>query len=212
MFSSMYDRAGALYCSDYFNPVWHAKVLAHPEPSLGMAFFRVDTGKWVNLVLGSLSLKYEAAGKVRVFAMVDYWTQFALRPLHDWIFSIIRLLPSDATFDQQGSLERFVRRGSTTYFCYDLSSATDMIPTLVYRSILSPVIGLEMANLWLSILVDRNFRFNVSKRDAFEGSNCVRYTRGQPMGALSSWASLALGHHYLVFVAAMSTGNFTHNE
>lgn len=33
--------------------------------------------------LGQLAIKEEAAGKVRVFAMVDVWTQSALKPLHD---------------------------------------------------------------------------------------------------------------------------------
>jgi hypothetical protein len=35
--------------------------------------------------LGRLSLKYEAAGKVRVFAILDYPRQLLLRPLHEWI-------------------------------------------------------------------------------------------------------------------------------
>jgi len=33
--------------------------------------------------LGQLALKEEAAGKIRVFAMVDIWTQSVLKPLHD---------------------------------------------------------------------------------------------------------------------------------
>lgn len=33
--------------------------------------------------LGALGFKEEAAGKVRVFALVDCFTQWALAPLHD---------------------------------------------------------------------------------------------------------------------------------
>lgn len=33
--------------------------------------------------IGKLSTKEEAAGKVRVFAMVDIWTQILLSPLHN---------------------------------------------------------------------------------------------------------------------------------
>lgn len=40
--------------------------------------------------LGRLGLKFEAAGKVRVFAMVDPFTNWVLRPLHKWIFRLIR--------------------------------------------------------------------------------------------------------------------------
>lgn len=35
-----------------------------------------------NLWVGRLSPKVEAAGKLRIFAMVDIWTQSALYPLH----------------------------------------------------------------------------------------------------------------------------------
>lgn len=34
-------------------------------------------------LIGQLSIKEEAAGKVRVFAMVDIWTQILLSPLHN---------------------------------------------------------------------------------------------------------------------------------
>lgn len=39
-----------------------------------------------NLHLGRLSKKFEAAGKVRVFAITDAFTQSALYPLHDYLF------------------------------------------------------------------------------------------------------------------------------
>ena len=41
--------------------------------------------------LGRLALKEEAAGKIRVFAMVDAFTQWALYPLHMRILSTIGL-------------------------------------------------------------------------------------------------------------------------
>lgn len=40
--------------------------------------------------LGKLATKEEAAGKIRVFAMVDPFTQWALYPLHKAIMSTIR--------------------------------------------------------------------------------------------------------------------------
>jgi len=39
--------------------------------------------------LGRLALKEEAAGKIRVFAMVDAFTQWALYPLHQLIMSTL---------------------------------------------------------------------------------------------------------------------------
>jgi len=50
--------------------------------------------------IGQLALKEEAAGKIRVFAMVDVWTQSVLKPLHDWLFKLFHLLPNDSTHNQ----------------------------------------------------------------------------------------------------------------
>jgi hypothetical protein len=41
----------------------------------------------------------------------------------------------------------------------------------------------------------------------------IRYGTGQPMGALSSWAGLAITHHFIVQLAANNTGqNFERNS
>lgn len=56
--------------------------------------------------LGKLGIKEEAAGKVRVFAMVDAWTQWSLKPLHDMYFKILSSLRQDGTFDQLEPLNR----------------------------------------------------------------------------------------------------------
>jgi hypothetical protein len=50
--------------------------------------------------LSKLGFKEEAAGKMRVFAMVDTITQWVLGPLHDKIFHILSRIPQDGTFDQ----------------------------------------------------------------------------------------------------------------
>jgi len=55
--------------------------------------------------LGALSLKYESAGKIRVFAMVDYWTQLVLLPLHKHLFRLLETFSiCDGTFDQDGAV------------------------------------------------------------------------------------------------------------
>jgi hypothetical protein len=46
----------------------------------------------------------------------------------------------------------------------------------------------------------------LSPKDIRKQKEFVRYTRGQPMGLLSSWASLALVHHALVQFAAKRAG------
>lgn len=39
-------------------------------------------------------------GKSRVIAILDYWSQTALRPLHKFLFGILRRIPQDCTFNQ----------------------------------------------------------------------------------------------------------------
>lgn len=57
----------------------------------------------MNQKIGKLSTKKEAAGKIRVFAMVDVWTQSLLKPLHLALFEFLKSLPNDGTFDQNAS-------------------------------------------------------------------------------------------------------------
>jgi len=56
-----------------------------------------------NSSVGQLSRKLEAAGKVRVFAMVDIWTQTILKPLHNMLSAFLASLPNDGTKDQVAS-------------------------------------------------------------------------------------------------------------
>ena len=53
--------------------------------------------------VGQLSRKQEAAGKVRVFAMVDIWTQSVMSPLHKMLSAFLESLPNDGTKDQVAS-------------------------------------------------------------------------------------------------------------
>ena len=97
--------------------------------------------------IGQLSTKKEAAGKIRVFAMVDIWTQSALKPLHDYLFSFLRSLPNDGTFDQHASVKRCMEKSkvSNQSFGYDLSAATDRLPIAIQVSILSQFFTKEFA-------------------------------------------------------------------
>jgi hypothetical protein len=39
-------------------------------------------------------------------AILDYWSQTALRPLHDRLFGILKTIPQDMTFSQGAFAER----------------------------------------------------------------------------------------------------------
>lgn len=140
--------------------------------------------------LGRLALKEEAAGKIRVFAMVDAYTQWALYPLHREIMSTLSTWAQDGTYDQLRPVKALLKLRPSGLWSFDLSAATDRLPLQFQKIVLQPVLGLHAAESWGNILVKRSY----STPDC----RTVFYAVGQPMGAYSSWAMLALTHHALV--------------
>jgi len=69
--------------------------------------------------------------------------------------------------------------------------------------LLSPYLGGERATYWKELLVGRTYWLKPSRK---EDPVPLRYAVGQPMGALSSWAMLALTHHFIVQWAAIRAG------
>lgn len=148
-----------------------------------------------------LSVKQELGGKDRVFAIVDYFTQCTLRPLHQHISKILRSIPSDTTWDQGAGSETIKSWtvGDQPTYSFDLSNATDRLPAQLQRAVLEALTGCdEFADSWLYLMTQRDFRFR-----RLTG---IRYSVGQPMGAYSSWPIFALTHHLLVRVAARRAG------
>lgn len=161
---------------------------------------------------GQLALKVEPAGKVRVFAIADIWTQSALAPLHDSIFRILRKLPNDGTFDQDAAFKRCQEKSviANEANSIDLSSATDLLPIIAQVPVLDTLTKVEgFGKAWADLLVKRGWYLptTYAKDERFEDTKLpfgefLYYGCGQPMGALSSWGMLALTHHLLVQFAA----------
>jgi hypothetical protein len=114
--------------------------------------------------------------------------------------------PCDATFDQLGKVEEFSKRGYSFIASYDLKSATDLIPIQLYEKLIGHWTVPEFAEAWVKVLTSRGYAFDYQGIDKLRHSRDLHYTRGQPMGTLSSWASLAVVHHFLVFLAAERAG------
>lgn len=158
--------------------------------------------------IGKLHAKEEAAGKVRIFAIVDAWTQWALYPLHKIIFSILRRIEQDGTFDQMAPIRLLQSKVDSglvkSLYSLDLTAATDRMPILVQIGILQELVGDSMFGYqWANLLVGRSYDFYQLGYSKWAGS--YTYSVGQPMGALSSWAMLALTHHFLVQAAAWAS-------
>jgi len=131
--------------------------------------------------------------KVRVIAILDYWSQTALRPLHTYLFKkVLRKIPQDCTFDQ-GSFSSKLSPGY--YSSVDLKDATDRFPISLIQKILEGRFPKEYCEAWRDIMVGYPFR-------SPEGYQLM-YKTGNPLGAYSSWASFALAHHYVLFYCCM---------
>jgi len=161
--------------------------------------------KWQRLLkfdsLGKLGTKSEPAGKIRVFAMVDSWTQWALFPLHKAVQILLRAIVQDGTFDQVAPITRLITRWESgeidrksNVYSFDLSAATDRLPVSLQESILGEVLGPDLAANWRKLLVKRTYRLRNEDGKSID----LTYAVGQPMGALSSWVLLALTHHFIV--------------
>lgn len=175
--------------------------------------------------LGKLGFKPEPAGKIRVFAMVDPWTQWLMSALHKAIFKLLEQIPQDGTFDQERpivNLRKWQEANRQSdgrlppVFSFDLSAATDRIPLVLQKILLSPFLTSWGAELWGCLMVGR--KYYTPKRASFgkgqpkqliSETGYVEYATGQPMGALSSWANLALIHHAIVQWAALRAGVVT---
>jgi hypothetical protein len=156
------------------------------------------------LWFGRLGFK-EEPGKIRVFAMVNILTQTLMAPLHKWIFLRLRKIPTDGTFNQVAPVERLIKRfqnEGTWVASYDLSAATDRLPLALQVRLLVPILGEKMAANWANLLVSQPYGLPRVAKSYNLGFDRVVYAVGQPMGALSSWALLALTHHALVQMAA----------
>lgn len=148
-------------------------------------------------LIRKISYFSDKEGKTRVIAILDYWSQTALRPLHDALNGVLRKIRSDCTFNQNHFRSCLPSLGP--YYSIDLSNATDRMPLALQLRVISLVIGEDRAAAWARLLVGHEF--------AVQGSPVpVKYGCGQPMGAYSSWCAMALTHHVLVQVAALRAG------
>jgi hypothetical protein len=146
-----------------------------------------------------LGFSSEGGGKTRIFAIGDYWSQMALRPIHDALMSILSRLETDGTYNQEHAFKRILElsKGRQT-FCFDLSGASDRIPLRVQVIVISKLFSEDIANTWAQLISNREFHHNYG--------DPVKWKVGQPLGLLSSWGSFALWHHIIIEYCAFTVG------
>jgi hypothetical protein len=94
---------------------------------------------------GQFAIKKEAAGKIRVFALVDSITQSVMKPIHKALFSVLRAIPNDGTFDQDASVTRCSIKAAESgkAYSFDLSAATDRLPVGLTGNILESLFKIQ---------------------------------------------------------------------
>jgi len=153
------------------------------------------------LYLGKLGVVYDQAGKARIVASTNWWIQSAFHGLHDSLFKALKAIPYDGTFDQISALDKVIAKKAHNHKLsgFDLSAATDRLPINLQVDILN---SLRVdGQTWKELL---DIEWNVNSLDT--DYSTVRYAVGQPMGAYSSWAMLALTHHVVVYASYALAG------
>lgn len=135
--------------------------------------------------------------KVRVVAILDYYSQTVLRPLHSYLFRVLKKIPQDCTFSQGGFKEHL--KSWKRYHSVDLTAATDRFPITVIQMVLESKLPTKYVNAWRDIMVKFPFKLQGSEK-------YISYNTGNPMGAYSSWPSFAVAHHFLIYHCCRSIG------
>jgi hypothetical protein len=136
----------------------------------------------------------EKAGKTRTIAVVDYYSQRALKPLHRALMDLLSSLETDGTMSHMnvGNYVQECTKQKSFVQTFDLSAFTDRFPREIQEKLLFELCeNKELAAAWWSILADRTFTV------AWSGEK-VKYAAGQPMGAYASWPLCSLAHHAVV--------------
>lgn len=159
---------------------------------------RFKTEDNVSLPVGKLAIINDPELKFRIIAMVDYLSQFVLKPIHTGLLSCLKKLSQDRTYTQDPFNEWSLN--GDCFYSLDLSAATDRFPVVLQKKLLGYLYqDFKFANNWSNLLTKRGFWSKQLQRVLY-------YSVGQPMGCYSSWAAFTLAHHLVVAYAAHRVG------
>jgi hypothetical protein len=157
-----------------------------------------------DLYVGQIGLIQEPGYKLRAVANPGRIFQRVLEPLGSLLFSQLRMLPWDCTF-QQSKADNALKQAlvqNKEVFSVDLSGATDYFPLDLQVGALKALLP-DATDVDLFVRVSKGLwrlprgipRTVLSELGL---SNVVSWTRGQPLGLYPSFASFALTHGLLL--------------
>lgn len=141
--------------------------------------------------LGMLGSSFPGSGKRRIFAIGNYVIQRMLKGPHDWCASLLKTLKTDGTYNQTQPLDYIV--GHSSYWSFDLSSATDRFPLAVMEGIMIECFGPAFGAAVEAALGTNIFHVPFVKTKI---KSKVSFKVGQPLGYFASWPLFALSHHF----------------
>lgn len=133
-----------------------------------------------------LVLLSDKAGKTRVVAIADWWSNTALSGIHKSFLQALRKLDTDVTF-RQDQIPNLIKGLGTHLYTSDMTAFTDVFPRELEKTLVDaawPGLG----DLWEEVISNRVFEHQ---------NGGVKYATGNPMGLLSSWPVSSLTHHAL---------------
>lgn len=95
---------------------------------------RFKTEDNVSLPVGKLAIIKDPELKFRIIAMVDYLSQFVLKPVHTGLLSCLKKLSQDRTYTQD-PFNNWSLNGDC-FYSLDLSAATDRFPVVLQKKLL----------------------------------------------------------------------------
>jgi hypothetical protein len=162
---------------------------------LRIVWFLPSFGKKKPYKLRKLVAFPDKEGKTRIVAILDYWSQTVLRPVHYLLFQVLKRIPQDKTFAQGAFKDNL--KDSDIYYSVDLTAATDRFPMSLIEEVLKGLLPDDFIRHWSNIMIKFPFDYNGTVK---------KYLVGNPMGAYSSWSSFAVAHHYVVYYCCKRTG------
>jgi len=181
---------------------WVLLIILFSAPFIVLLYL---VGNPIKLCIARLSVVYDQAGKARIVGITNYWLQVCLEPLHTAILALLEKIPQDGTFNQILPIKLLVDtvEPGQVFYSFDLSSATDRLPIVIQMQILNILVP-GMGTSWMNLLGSLRWQWkSLNERVPLKE---IQYAVGQPMGAYSSWAMLALTHHIIVQCAALNVG------
>lgn len=147
--------------------------------------------------IGNVYCRVQKDGKHRFFYSPSQWQQFLLGPWAKTLYSALKRIPQDCTFDQEKGVVKVVswlKEGKR--YSFDLSSATDRFPLSLTREVLMGLSRTSNMRMWVDTF---SILSRIPAQAGYSGSGMtvsgVCWKVGQPLGAIPSFAAFALSHH-----------------